>query len=557
MLLCSANPISAQETTRFARLTDYTPREVSEYETHALTNQGNAQNGQQLFLNEQKTQCITCHQMGRMGSTLGPNLSGIGGKFDRPHLIDSLLDPSREIVEGFNLSHFAMQDGHLISGIVKAENTAEVQLIDAKAKWHRINLAEVETRKTDKISIMPKGLEKNLTKEEFTDLIAFLESSRPGGYSPGDRTAGAYLFPDGFEVNIVATGLTAAASMEVLPDGSILICEQTGTLRMVRDGVLLHEPVLTMAVERNRERGLLGVTAHPNFPQTPYIYTCKVLPMPYTHHRISQWTLTGDTIDPASEVILLEGDNQRMLGGNDPASAQGGGMHFGTDGCLYISIGEQTAASPSHSLNSLLGKILRINADGSIPKDNPFIDKTQGKYQSIWATGLRNPYAFAVRPGTKQLLVTDVGGNCEEVNIVEAGNDMGWPTFNHGPINRQGFRSPVHYYPQSCVCGATFAPESWPEEYRGRFLFADFVHGWIRILNLDNPTEFSTFGQQLRRPVDLRSTQDGTLYILMRNAWVLDGRTQSGTGSLIAVKYKPQGKIVKVSADVEIKGEDE
>ena len=225
-------------------------------------------------------------------------------------------------------------------------------------------------------------------------------------------------------------------------------------------------------------------------------------------------------------------------------------MHFGHDGCLYISLGEQTASQPARYLNSLLGKILRINPDGTIPEDNPFVNRTQGKYQAIWAVGLRNPYSFAVHPERNQLVVTDVGGNYEEVNLVEAGNDMGWPAFQHGPV-RGNFVGPIHYYQRSCICGATFAPKDWPSPWQGKFMFADFIQGWIRCLDVDQPSNYLTFANRLRRPVDLRMSADGTLYILMRNAWVLDGRIQSGTGSLIAVSYN--AKIAKISESVEAK----
>lgn len=503
---------------------------------YALTHSGDPNRGRELFQNTEITKCMVCHMIGRTGGNIGPNLTGIGGKFDRPHLIESLLEPSREIVEGFNVTNIALKDGRVLSGIVKQESQVDLMLVDADAKWHRVPLADIEERVISKTSMMPEGLVKNLTKEQFTDLIAYLESQRYGGNSPGAGVAGAYKFPDGYAVQTIATGLTAAATFEILPDGRVLICEQTGTLRIVSHGRLQDEPALEVDVERNRERGLLGVAAHPNFHQTPYIYICRVRQQPYTHHVISRWTMEGDKVDPTSEVVLLEGDNQGRMGGSDPASAQGGSMHFGPDGCLYISIGEQTASSPAPNINSLLGKILRINADGTIPEDNPFYGQAQGKYRSVWAKGLRNPYSFAIRPGTNDLYVTDVGGRFEEINVVKAGSDMGWPSFDHGPTN-QNFVSPIHYYQRSCVCGAAFAPSTWPAEYRDKFFFADFVQGWIRVLDPENPQQFQTFAEGLRRPVDMRFGPDGRLYILVRNAWVLDRLIPQGTGSLIAVHY--------------------
>ena len=518
---------------------------------YALTHQGDAERGRQLFSNQEKSRCSICHQIGRFGGNVGPALNGIGGKFDRPHLIESILEPSAEIVEGFNVSSMALSDGRIISGIVRQQSQVDLMLVDVEAKWHRIRNSDVEERVTSKTSLMPTGLVDSLTRDEFTDLVAYLESQRYNGGSPGANIAGAYKFPEGFTVETIATGLTAASAFEVLPDGQVLICEQTGQLRLATAGKLRPEPLLDLDVERNRERGLIGVTVHPQFPQAPYVYICRVRQQPYTHHVISRFTMTENGIKPDSEVVLLEGDDQGRLGGSDPASAQGGAMHFGPDGCLYVALGEQTAAGFARNPNSLLGKILRIKDDGSIPEDNPFFTRTQGKYRSVWAVGLRNPFSFAIRPGTNDLYVADVGGRHEELNVVTAGSDSGWPNYDHGPT-ANGFVSPIHYYQRSCICGTAFAPSNWPPALRNRLFFGDFVQGWIRVLNPDKPEEFITFAEGLRRPVDLRFGPDGRLYILMRNAWVLDRWLTPSTGSLIAVRYgtpRPNAQPAAANAD--------
>ncbi len=526
----------AGEVRRVADETPSPPSLIERYTEHALTNQGDSTSGQRLFQQQAVTRCLVCHRVNRSGGDIGPNLSSIGGKFDRPHLIESLLQPSEQIVEGYRVTHLALEDGKVLSGIIKSESETSVQLVDGEAKWHRVSIDEIEERKTSSVSLMPEGLIHSLTPEQFTDLIAYLETLRGSGNGSDGDIAEVFRAPGGFTATTVATGLTAAATLDVLPDGRVLISEQTGQIRMVKDGQLLPEPILSTDIERNRERGLLGVAVDPDFPEAPYIYTCRVRARPHTHHCISRWTLEGEKIDPQSELILLEGDNQRYLGGNDPASAQGGAVHFGPDGCLYVSIGDQTASTPARSLNSLLGKILRINKDGSIPEDNPFYEQTQGKYRAIWAMGLRNPFSFAFRPGSNSMFVNDVGGRYEEINVLSVGSDAGWPRYQHGPTRGDDFASPIHYYPQSCVCGSAFAPESWPAPWGGRYFFADFVQGWVRAMNPDDATEVLTFVQRLQRPVDMQFTADGTLYILVRNAWVFDGRFRPNTGSLVAIR---------------------
>jgi glucose/arabinose dehydrogenase len=92
--------------------------------------------------------------------------------------------------------------------------------------------------------------------------------------------------------------------------------------------------------------------------------------LPHRHHRVCRFSLTGDRIDPASEKLLWQGNDQTKLGGTKPAGHQGGAIRFGLDGKLYISLGEQTAGAPAQRLDTFQGKLLRFNADGSIPSDH-------------------------------------------------------------------------------------------------------------------------------------------------------------------------------------------
>src|SRR5262249_41027017 len=157
------------------------------------------------------------------------------------------------------------------------------------------------------------------------------------------------------------------------------------------------------AVDSEWERGLIGVTLDPDFPRNGFVYVCYVAAEPYPHHRVSRFTARGDFAAPGSERILFEGDDQRKLGGKVPAGHQGGAIHFGADGKLYVAIGDQTAGEPSQRLDTLQGKLLRLNPDGSTPGDNPFVDLARGKYRAVWATGLRNPFTFAVQPETGRI----------------------------------------------------------------------------------------------------------------------------------------------------------
>jgi uncharacterized repeat protein (TIGR03806 family) len=365
----------------------------------------------------------------------------------------------------------------------------------------------------------------------------------PRAPSVSQEAADAVELPEGFSDTVVATGLTGATAMAVAPDGRVFVCEQTGTLRVIENDILLPEPFVKLTVDSFWERGLIGVALDPDFAKNHYIYVCYVAPKPFPHHCISRFTEKDNTAVADSQVILLEGDDQTKLGGAQPAGHQGGHLHFGKDGKLYVGIGEQTAGAPSQKLDTFQGKMLRINSDGSIPADNQFFEKAKGKYRAIWAIGLRNPFAFAVQPGTGRIFINDVGdARLEEINEGVAGANYGWPEAE-GPSTNPKFRNPIHAYDhhtgRSITGGAFYNPakEQFPKEYVGKYLFADFMDNWVRVLDPDRPDSISVFATGLVGPVDLQVAPDGSLYCLCRKMWVKDNDFKPATGELHRISY--------------------
>ncbi len=521
------------------------PARFRKYEQYALQHSGDAEKGKELFQNK-RTKCAACHTIDGKGGQVGVDLSQIGGKFDRPHLIESLLEPSRQIVEGYRTANILTTDGKVVSGIMKLQNEKRVTIVDAAAQEHVVLRADMQRITYSTVSIMPEGLAGELSQGEFTDLIAYLESLRAGLKAKmGSGVTGPISLPKGFKLETVVTGLDGATALDVLPDGRVLVCEQPGRVRMIEDGKLCKAPVVTLPVDAHWERGVIGVTHDPEFPAKPYIYVCWVAKQPYPHHHVSRFTLKGNVAVDGSEKLLLVGDDQTKMGGKVPAGHQGGALHFGIDGKLYIGIGEQTAGAPAQQLDTFLGKILRINPDGTIPDDNPFVDRTRGKYRAIWAHGCRNPFTFAIRKADGLMFINDVGGKSEEINIGRSGANYGWPVVEHGDMpeyRSDQYDGPVHWYKQSSVNGGDFCPtdRNWPQPWRGRYFFADFVQGWIHALDPDNPGDVNTFVEGVRRPVDLRFAPDGSLYVLLRNAWVMDGKFAGGTGSLLRIWPPPE-----------------
>src|SRR5207247_421716 len=158
--------------------------------------------------------------------------------------------------------------------------------------------------------------------------------------------------------------LSRPTAMEFAPDGRLFVAQQGGQLRVIKDGQLLATPFVNLNVDSSGERGLLGVAFDPNFATNNFIYVYYTVPGSPAHNRVSRFTANGDTAVAGSEFILLNLNNLSAA-----TNHNGGAIHFGPDGKLYIAVGENANPSNAQTLSNLLGKVLRINSDGSIPND--------------------------------------------------------------------------------------------------------------------------------------------------------------------------------------------
>jgi glucose/arabinose dehydrogenase len=330
-------------------------------------------------------------------------------------------------------------------------------------------------------------------------------------------TTVAATLPTGFVENAI-NGLSSPTAMAIAPDGRIFVCQQGGSLRVIKNGALLATPFMTITVDPSGERGLLGIAFDPNFATNNFLYVYYTVTSSPRHNRVSRFTANGDVVVAGSEQIIWELDN---LGG--ATNHNGGAIHFGPDGKLYIAVGENAVPGNSQTLNNMLGKVLRINSDGSIPNDNPFFGTATGNNRSIWALGLRNPFTFAFQPGTGRLFINDVGQSAwEEINDGIAGSNYGWPT-TEGSTTNPAFRSPLFSYGHGnstttgCAIagGAFYNPitPQFPASFTGKYFFADLCSGWIRVFDPSTGTA-SGFATGIGQPVDLKVGSDGSLYYL-------------------------------------------
>ena len=354
--------------------------------------------------------------------------------------------------------------------------------------------------------------------------------------------AAGQVVPSSFTDEVVAGGLTNPTALAFAPDGRLVITEQGGTARLVKRGTLQPTPFASLTVDARGERGLLGVAFHPNFVTNGHVYFYHTVPAVTTnptrppYNRVVRFKVEGDAVLPASAttILTLEGLSTRT-------NHNGGAIRFGKDGKLYVAVGDNDNNANAQSLTTRLGKILRLNDDGSLPADNPtsfagVTGNTTNSYRAIWALGLRNPYTFAFHPHTGDMIINDVGENSfEELNRGAAGRNYGWPN-SEGPTSNAAYTSPIFHYrhgsgtPTGCAVtgGAFYSPPqaTFPAAYLDKYFFADYCGNWIYYIDPERPATATAFATGLNSPVDIAVGNDGALYYIQR-----------GNGQLRRVRY--------------------
>jgi glucose/arabinose dehydrogenase len=352
---------------------------------------------------------------------------------------------------------------------------------------------------------------------------------------PASPTQAATL-PTGFVETLFASTLSNPTAMEFAPDGRLFVAQQGGALRVIENGNLLSTPFVTLSVNSTGERGLLGVAFDPNFASNHFVYVYYTTSSAPIHNRVSRFTANGNVAVAGSEVVIMELENLTSA-----TNHNGGAIHFGPDGKLYVAVGENANGANAQDLANRLGKILRINSDGSNPSDNPFVG-VPGTNSAIWAYGLRNPFTFAFQPGTGRMFINDVGaGSWEEINDGIAGANYGWPA-TEGETSNPGFVSPLFAYPHGsgntsgCAIagGAFYNPlvTQFPVDYVGDYFFADLCNDWIRRYDVATDSAIGFATSATDGLVDLKVGSDGSLYYLARGGG-------SSTGVVYRVQFAP------------------
>ena len=370
--------------------------------------------------------------------------------------------------------------------------------------------------------------------------------------------------PAGFEFQTMATGLNLPTAMSFTTDGRIFIAEKDGTVKLFKNGILQITPVIKITdINTYGDRGLLGIATDPNFLTNGYLYLL------YTKENtpgfnvagpkvgsLVRVTVIGDTASEASKVIILG-----TIFGNvsspsctnfatssdcipsDSLSHSVGGLRFGPDNKLYVTLGDGSSfdyADPkslrSQDINSLAGKLLRINTDGTGAIDNPFYDGNVNSNRSkVYSYGLRNSFRFNFRPSNGKLFFGDVGWNkFEELNIAAPGGNYGWPC-REGATTTPGwvgcslsgaYTDPLYFYPHdingagSITAGSFTSSSVYPNTFTNSYLFGDYAQNFIKKIDFDannqvlGVSDFATGADGTDGPVEFATGPDGYVYFL-------------------------------------------
>jgi glucose/arabinose dehydrogenase len=352
------------------------------------------------------------------------------------------------------------------------------------------------------------------------------------GRAPPPPPQPAKVVKTGYKVTEIAKGLDHPWSMAFLPDGSMLVTERQGRLRLIKAGLLQSQPIAGVpAVHTGSQAGLFDIVLHPNFAQNHIVYlTYAAGTAAANGTQVARARFDGDSLQDLQVIFkatpLKDTDNH-----------YGGRLAFLPDGTFVLTIGEGFEyREQAQELTSDLGKIIRLNEDGSVPQDNPFVGQA-GVRPEIYTWGHRNAQGLIFDAQSGLLYETEHGPRGgDELNIIVAHKNYGWPVITYGMdysgayvspyTQRPGLEQPVIYWTPSIAPSglAMYRGEKFPA-WKGDLFVGALAFKHLRRVHLDEHGDVVNQEQLLNdlhwRIRDVRASPDGYLYVCTDEA---DGR---------------------------------
>lgn len=371
---------------------------------------------------------------------------------------------------------------------------------------------------------------KNLAKFALTVLVGLnvLSCSAAEGEADFPVVSASKNVPQ-MKVETVAENLEIVWSIVFAPDGRVFLAERPGRVRLIENGKLRAAPFFTVPdISLSDEGGLMGMTLHPKFTENRFVY------LAYTYRderneqnvRVVRYRETGETlVEPKTIIEAI------------PASKYHAGtrLKFGADAKLYITTGDATKQKRAQTLSSINGKTLRLNDDGTIPQDNPFIGQKDARPE-IWSYGHRNAQGMDFQPETGLMFQTEHGPSIidgvslfkrsggDEVNIVERGKNYGWDKISH-KMTKAGMETPIiEFSPAVAPASGMFYRGNLFPEFKGNFFFGALKGESIIRLVMDGRKIVSRdelFKKEYGRIREISEAPDGSIWFSTSNR---DGR---------------------------------
>jgi len=372
-----------------------------------------------------------------------------------------------------------------------------------------------------------------------------------GFESPALAQEQGYSAYHDYQVVTVAEGLERPWSMAFLPGGDMLVTEKPGRLRVIRDGVLLEEPVSGLPeVYAAGQAGLLDVVPHPDFMSNRLVYLTYSKPQGGTDSTtaVIRGRFVDDELADVEEIWVAHSSGRGHYGSR---------LVFDGQGHIFVTVGDRQASPsgdlenhPAQDLSNHNGVVVRLNEDGSLPEGNPF-SSTEGAEPDIWSYGHRNAQGMYFDHDTGRLWLTEHGPQGgDELNLVEPGKNYGWPVIGYGVNYRSG--SAIHesthkdgmaqpkriWVPSIATSGLVmYQGDAFPN-WRGHLLAGGLRGEQVALLEMsaDEVVREETLAQGLGRVRDVRVGPDGLVYL------ALDHR-DGGTRSIVRLEPVPRAEV--------------